>query len=66
MPPSSPTGTPRTVDDLELAILSWVHWFNHDRLHSALGPVPPAEFEAAHDRQINARQQPLPGELTLH
>ena len=25
----------RTVDDLELATLSWVHWFNTNRLHSA-------------------------------
>ena len=36
------------VDELELATLSWVHWFNHDRLHSHCGFVPPAEFEAAH------------------
>jgi len=36
------------VDELELATLSWVHWFNHDRLHSHCGDVPPAEFEAAH------------------
>ena len=35
------------VDELELATLSWVHWFNHDRLHSHCGDVPPAEFEAA-------------------
>jgi len=27
----------RTVDDLELATLSWVHWFNHQRLHSSIG-----------------------------
>ena len=54
------------ADDLELATLSWVHWFNEQRLHSALGYVPPAEFEAAYYRQINPRQQPLPGELTLH
>jgi putative transposase len=33
------------VDELELATLSWVHWFNHDRLHSYLDDVPPAEFE---------------------
>src|SRR3954470_22721594 len=26
----------RTVDELELATLAWVHWFNTDRLHSAL------------------------------
>jgi len=35
------------VEDLELATLSWVHWFNHDRLHSHCNDVPPAEFEAA-------------------
>jgi putative transposase len=34
------------VDELELATLSWVHWFNHDRLHSHCDDVPPAEFEA--------------------
>jgi putative transposase len=35
------------VDDLELATLSWVHWFNHQRLHSHCNDIPPAEFEAA-------------------
>jgi putative transposase len=35
------------VDELELATLSWVHWFNHERLHSHCHDVPPAEFEAA-------------------
>lgn len=35
------------VDELELATLSWVHWFNHDRLHGHCADVPPAEFEAA-------------------
>ncbi len=35
------------VDELELATLSWVHWFNHERLHSHCNDVPPAEFEAA-------------------
>jgi putative transposase len=42
----------RTVDDIELATLSWVHWFNTSRLHSALGDIPPAEFEAAHYAQL--------------
>jgi putative transposase len=54
-----------TVDELELATLSWVHWFNQQRLHSAIDYVPPAVYEAAHDREINPRQQPLSGELTL-
>jgi putative transposase len=35
------------VDELELATLSWVHWFNEHRLHSHCDDVPPAEFEAA-------------------
>ena len=35
------------VDQLELETLSWVHWFNHERLHSHCGDTPPAEFEAA-------------------
>jgi putative transposase len=35
------------VDELELATLSWVHWFNQQRLHSHCDDIPPAEFEAA-------------------
>jgi len=35
------------VDELELATLSWVHWFNEDRLHGHCDDTPPAEFEAA-------------------
>jgi putative transposase len=35
------------VDELELATQSWVHWFNHERLHSHCDDVPPAEFETA-------------------
>jgi putative transposase len=37
----------KTVDEVELATLAWVHWHNTERLHSYLGDVPPAEFEAA-------------------
>ena len=37
----------KTVEDVELATLGWVHWHNTDRLHGYLGDVPPAEFEAA-------------------
>src|SRR5690625_3136386 len=36
----------KTIDDLELATLGWVHWHNTKRLHSYLGDVPPAEYEA--------------------
>lgn len=61
-----PEGPWRGVDDLELGTLNWVHWFNETRLHSSIGYVPPVEFEAAYYRQINAQQQPLLGELSLH
>ena len=37
----------KTVEDVELATLGWVHWHNTTRLHGYLGDVPPAEFEAA-------------------
>jgi putative transposase len=40
----------RGVEDLELATLDYVHWFNHQRLHGATDNVPPAEFEAAYYR----------------
>jgi putative transposase len=56
----------RGVDDLELATLGWVHWFNQTRLHSSIGHVPPIEYETEYYRQINPRQQPQPGELALH
>jgi putative transposase len=35
----------RTVDDVELATLGWVHWHNTSRLHGYLDDLPPAEFE---------------------
>ena len=37
----------RGLDDVELATLGWVHWFNNQRLHGTLDDVPPVEFEAA-------------------
>jgi putative transposase len=41
----------RSIEDVELATLSWVHWWNNQRLHSAIGDLPPLEFEAAHYAQ---------------
>jgi len=37
----------KSVEDVELATLGWVHWHNTQRLHGYLGDVPPSEFEAA-------------------
>jgi len=41
----------RTVQQLELATLHWVAWFNEHRLHGALDHMPPAEFEDRYARQ---------------
>jgi putative transposase len=38
----------RTADQVELATLAWVQWWNQRRLHGAVGDVPPAEYEAAY------------------
>ena len=37
----------RGHDDVEWATLTYVHWFNHTRLHSEIGMQPPAENEHA-------------------
>ena len=49
----------RTLEEVELATLSWVHWFNAERLHSYCGDEPPAEFEAAY--AASQTDQPLVG-----
>lgn len=41
----------RSRSQLELAIVEYVAWFNNERLHTSLGGVPPAEYEAQHARQ---------------
>ena len=33
---------------VDLATVEYVGWFNNDRLHSALGDIPPVEFELEH------------------
>ncbi len=35
----------RTQSQLEPAIVAYIGWYNHDRLHEALGDLPPAEYE---------------------
>ena len=38
----------RTRSQLELAVIEYIAWFNHGRLHEALGDIPPVEFEELH------------------
>jgi putative transposase len=40
----------RTRDQVELATAAWVDWWNLRRLHSTIGNVPPAEYEANYHR----------------
>jgi len=47
----------KTRQALELATLEWVAWFNHQRLHSAIGDIPPAEAEANYYNQLASADQ---------
>jgi putative transposase len=42
------TGPWKTIEEVELATLGWVHWHNTRRLHGYLGDLPPTEFEELH------------------
>ena len=43
----------RTVDDVELATLAWVDWWNNRRLHGACGDIPPVEYEENYYRELD-------------
>ena len=47
----NPHGPWRTAEQVELATLEYVDWFNHGQLYEAWGDIPPAELEAAYYRQ---------------
>jgi putative transposase len=47
----------KTVEDLELATLGWVHWHNTQRLHGYLGDIPPAELATAFYAEQTDHQQ---------
>jgi putative transposase len=44
----------RSLEQVELATADWVDWWNHRRLHGAIGDIPPAEFEALYYHQRDA------------
>lgn len=41
----------RSLADVEWATAEWVEWFNTSRLHSAIGHLPPEEYEALYYAQ---------------
>ncbi|GAF45557.1 hypothetical protein RW1_022_01370 [Rhodococcus wratislaviensis NBRC 100605] len=38
----------KSIDDLEFAVAEYIDWFNHRRLHSEIGMIPPAEAEQSY------------------
>jgi putative transposase len=46
-----PRGPWRTVEQVEIATLEYVDWFNQRRLYQVCGDIPPAELERAYYRQ---------------
>ncbi|HET9896761.1 MAG TPA: IS3 family transposase [Streptosporangiaceae bacterium] len=35
----------KTIDDIEIATMEWVDWYNSRRLHTSIGNIPPVEYE---------------------
>jgi len=52
-----PGGPWRTAEQVELATLAWVQWWNQRRLHGALDHIPPAEHEARYYRQLEQSKE---------
>lgn len=46
----------RTVDQVEVATLEWVDWFNHRRLYERCGDMPPVEFETLYYSHTRTQQ----------
>ena len=42
----------RNADHVEVATAEWVQWWNHKRLHTSVGKMPPAEYEERYYRQL--------------
>ncbi|WP_425567707.1 integrase core domain-containing protein [Salinactinospora qingdaonensis] len=38
------------------ALVTWVGWYNHQRLHSVLDYLPPIEYEQHHHQQTAVRK----------
>ncbi len=56
----------RSVDDVEIATLEWVVWFNNRRLFQAVGSIPPAEAETDHYLTADTAARLNPSEPSLH
>jgi putative transposase len=50
-------GVGQAADQVELATLDYVDWYNHQRLYETCGDIPPAELETAYYRQNTSLAQ---------
>jgi putative transposase len=51
-----PRGPWRTLEQVEIATLEWVDWFNNRRIYEHCGDMPPIELEALYYQQNETRQ----------
>ncbi|MGW0402792.1 integrase core domain-containing protein [Streptomyces sp. NPDC003002] len=45
-----------TSDEVEIATLTWVDWYNEQRLHGSADNLPPTEYETIHQRSHQPAQ----------
>ncbi len=51
-------GVDQRGKSVEWHVARWVHWYNHQRLHSLIGNVPPVEFEHHHRQATTVTPTP--------
>jgi putative transposase len=61
-----PGGPWRSLAQIEVATAEWVDWYNRVRLHSAIGYVPPAEYESTFYAQPQPREVVGANSPSLH
>jgi putative transposase len=49
----------KTFTDVEFATAEWIDWYNHHRIHGALGHTTPAEYEAAYHHRRTPADEPV-------
>ncbi|MDT7667114.1 MAG: putative transposase, partial [Pseudonocardiales bacterium] len=61
-----PRGPWQGLDQLELAVMGYLDWYNHRRLHGEIGMIPPAELETTYYRQTSPTESLEIKEPSLH
>jgi putative transposase len=56
----------RVLDDVEIATLEWIDWFNNRRLLEAIGHRPPAELETTYYSQNPPSETLQMAQQSLH